>query len=949
MVRLLLLLPFFLLPLAAFAQPPGPGAPTPSRGDLLPFKTFERTLANGLKVIVVPTSFPNLVSLQIPVQTGSRNEVEPGKSGFAHFFEHMMFRGTKEYPPEVYQAILTRAGARQNAFTTDDFTNYHVTFAREDLETILKIEADRFQNLSYAVEDFKTESRAVLGEYNKNSANPLTKLLEVQRNAGYAVHTYKHTTMGFLKDIEDMPNQYAYSRTFFDRWYRPEYTTLLIAGDVETEKTFALAEKYWGGWKRGNFTLQIPQETAYRGPVYAHHEWAVPTLPWVTVAYHGPAFSETAKDAAAVDMLFRLHFGPTSALYKRLVQDEQKVDQLFAMAPGNADPSLKTVAARLKKGSDAVAVRDAILAAFAESRETPVSAPRLAEAIGNARYALARQMDNTEAIAGTLARYVRYRRSVDTLNNYFRVLDGLTPADLQAAARQYFTQERLVVTTLSKEPLPEGLASPPALVSPAPAGAAAPDFPLVVQKTALPLLNFKLVFQAGSAWDPPGKEGLAGLAAQMITEAGSAGMTQDDIQRALFPLAAGFGPQVDKELVTFTGVVHRDNAARFLDVVLPQLLEPGFRESDFARLKARQKNALEVDLRTNNEEELAKERLQVNLFPGSPYAHPPQGTVAGLEAITLDDVKAFVRDHFTRARLTVGLAGDVPPELQERLLRELSRLPAGSTPPAPAALAGKRPQGMEVEIIRKETRATAISFGLPIAVTRPHPDFPALSVARAWLGEHRSSMARLYNRLREVRGLNYGDYAYIEAFPMGGAQMYPPANVPRRAQIFEVWIRPVAPDNAPMALRIALFELDKLLRDGLAEEDFARVREYLLKNVYLLTATQDAQLGYALDARWYGMGDYAATVREKLAQLTREEVNQAIRRHWSSSDLSVVMVTQEAEKLRGQLLSDEVPPLKYEGTKPQELLEEDQAIAAIKLNLKPEAVKITPVQEVFAR
>src|SRR4026209_143866 len=129
---------------AAVAAKPAPPA-RPSK-PLLPFKAVERTLPNGLRVIVVPTGLPNLVSLQIPVQTGSRNEVEAGKTGFAHFFEHMMFRGTKAYPPEAYEAILTRAGARQNAYTTDDFTNYHVTFAKDDLEKILEIEADRFQN-----------------------------------------------------------------------------------------------------------------------------------------------------------------------------------------------------------------------------------------------------------------------------------------------------------------------------------------------------------------------------------------------------------------------------------------------------------------------------------------------------------------------------------------------------------------------------------------------------------------------------------------------------------------------------------------------------------------------------------------------------------------------------------------------------------------------------------
>src|ERR1044071_1113540 len=114
---------------------------TPADRPLLPFQAVSKTLPNGLKVIIVPTGLPNIVSIQIPVQTGSRNEIEPGKSGFAHFFEHMMFRGTPAYPANAHQEIITRAGARQNAYTTDDYTNYHITFAAEDLEKVLEIEA----------------------------------------------------------------------------------------------------------------------------------------------------------------------------------------------------------------------------------------------------------------------------------------------------------------------------------------------------------------------------------------------------------------------------------------------------------------------------------------------------------------------------------------------------------------------------------------------------------------------------------------------------------------------------------------------------------------------------------------------------------------------------------------------------------------------------------------
>ncbi|HMM36649.1 MAG TPA: pitrilysin family protein, partial [Thermoanaerobaculia bacterium] len=339
---------------------PAPAAPKGAEmsRDVLTFPATETTLPNGLKVIVVPTGFRNLVSLQIPVQTGSRNEVEPGKSGFAHFFEHMMFRGTKSYPPEKYQAILTRAGASQNAYTTDDYTNYHTTFAKEDLEKVLEIEADRFRNLEYPEAAFKTESRAVLGEYNKNSANPVSKLFEAMRDAAFTTHTYKHTTMGFLRDIEDMPNQFAYSRQFFDRWYRPEYTTILVAGDVDPAKVLPLVEKYWGSWTRGSWSVAVPQEPPPAGPKSAHVAWPTPTLPWVVVSFRGPAFSTTEKDWAALEVLSDLSFGPTSAVYKKLVETEQKADQLFAYFPASADPQLLMVAARVKKLEDAASVRD---------------------------------------------------------------------------------------------------------------------------------------------------------------------------------------------------------------------------------------------------------------------------------------------------------------------------------------------------------------------------------------------------------------------------------------------------------------------------------------------------------------------------------------------------------------------------------------------------------------
>ena len=179
--------------------------------------------------------------------------------------------------------------------------------------------------------------------------------------------------------------------------------------------------------------------------------------------------------------------------------------------------------------------------------------------------------------------------------------------------------------------------------------------------------------------------------------------------------------------------------------------------------------------------------------------------------------------------------------------------------------------------------------------------------------------------------------------------MLPIPNVARRSQLFEVWIRPVVPVNAPMALRIALHEVQKLVDDGMSKEDFDKTREYLRKNVFVMTATQNQQLGYALDSRFYGTGDFASTMRERLAALTLEDVNRAIRKHLSWKDNDVVIVTKDAKGLRDLLLADAFSPIHYDAEKPKDLLDEDKTVGARKLGLKPEDVRIVPVDEVFAR
>lgn len=416
---------------------------------LFPYNYTIDDFPNGLRLITVPTDYPNLVALYFVVQTGSRNEIEQGKSGFAHFFEHMMFRGSENYTAEQREAVFKRAGAETNAYTSDDRTVYHATFSKDDLEEVMKMEADRFMRLKYALPEFQTEALAVKGEYDKNSANPFSKLYEVLRETAFKTHTYSHTTMGYLKDIQDMPNQFEYSQEFFKRFYRPEYTTVVLVGDVTRARALELTRKYLGDWKRGDYEAKIPAEPKQTEPRKAHVDWPSPTLPIVAVAFRGPAYSDVDKDKMALDLLAQVAFGENSDLYQKLVLTEQKVDILGPDFGNQMDPELFVVLARVKDPKDVDYVRDQILATFKRYSTELIPSDKLNATRSRLRYSFAMAMDSSSAIASTLAPFVALRRSPETIDKLAELMDTISSQDVRDIAARYFRDNSRTIVTLA--------------------------------------------------------------------------------------------------------------------------------------------------------------------------------------------------------------------------------------------------------------------------------------------------------------------------------------------------------------------------------------------------------------------------------------------------------------------------------------------------------------------
>lgn len=444
-MKILSLLIFCSILLVAIAVSAGS---SPSK--ILPYPIYQHQLDNGLNVVTVPFDSPGIAAFYIVVRVGSRNEVEKGLSGFAHFFEHMMFRGTDKYPKEKYSAVLKSTGASANANTSNDRTVYHMTGNADKLDIMFEIEADRFKNLNYSEHGFKTEAGAVKGEYTKNYASPYQRLYEAKLNAAFDVHTYKHTTMGFFEDVVDMPNQYEYSLKFFKRYYRPEYSTIVVVGDVTQEKVNGLAKKYFGDWKRGNFKVDIPTEPKQTETRYVHlQDASIP--PVVNLNYKGPAFDDHKIDMPALDALATILFSETSDLYKKLVIEEQKVRFMGGGAFDSRDPNLFSIIASLVNKEDMQYVKDEIVIAIENVKVNGVDENVLKETKSNLKYSFAMRIDNPDDIANSLCHYIELTGDPESINRLYAQYDKLTVDDIKYVANEYFVPTGLTIATISED------------------------------------------------------------------------------------------------------------------------------------------------------------------------------------------------------------------------------------------------------------------------------------------------------------------------------------------------------------------------------------------------------------------------------------------------------------------------------------------------------------------
>lgn len=464
-----------------------------------------------------------------------------------------------------------------------------------------------------------------------------------------------------------------------------------------------------------------------------------------------------------------------------------------------------------------------------------------------------------------------------------------------------------------------------------------------------PTLSFRIWFKVGAQSDPAGKEGLASITAAMLTDASTQKNSYEQVLDKLFPLAATYGANSSMEMTVISGRVHKDNLKEYYPLLLDAILLPAFKQEDLDRIRSQVLNQLENTLRYSSDEELGKAVLYNTLFAGTPYGHITAGTIAAVTSITLDDVRAFYRQYYTRENLVIGLGGGYEPSLLSQLEKDLAQLPRGT--PAPVAKPVPKPlDGLRVTIVEKDAPATAISMGFPLSINRGTKEWYALAIANSWLGEHRNSSSHLYQVIREERGLNYGDYSYIENFPGAGFRSMPPQNAARRQQLFEIWIRPVPNKTRLFALRAALREFKHLVEKGMTRDDFELTRKFLSKYVLHYAETTSERLGYAIDDSFYGVkGSHLALFRKNLNAMTLADVNAAIKKYWQYGTMQIAIVTKDAQSLKDALVADAPSPITYSSPKPQSVMGEDGVISVFPLKVKAEDITIVPLTDLFVK
>ena len=764
-----------------------------------PIAFTERTLGNGLRVYAIrDTTTPN-VSIQVWYDVGSKDDPK-GRSGFAHMFEHLMFKATRNLVSEQFDRLTEDVGGNNNASTNDDYTEYHETVPANHLERLLFAEADRMASLVVEPKTFASERAVVEEELRQRTlAQPYGKLFSVDLSAAsYARHPYARSTIGSIPNLESSSIDDV--RAFHATYYRPDNAILVVSGNFDPSQLNGWVDRYFGGIAKPSTPIPrvtVTEPARTRTMAYTVYEPNTP-LPAVVLSYHVPP--DRSADIPALTVLQTiLATGESSRLYQSLVYRDQLAQDAAANLDTKQGVGNLAVYAIMAGGKPPAAGEAALKTEVAKLRDTRVSAEDLTEAKNQIVTATLRSRETAEGKARTIASSAIVDGDPRGADRQLAAIGAVSAADVQRVARAYLADAQAVtIRYLPIEAKPAGAAADPiavastvetadltpprgiAIVQPASAAdrvalppvgmATKPNLPqptetmlangmrlVVLERHALPIVTATLVSRGGAA-DPRARAGAANLSATLLTK-GTTTRSATEIARAIESLGGSIGSDADRDGATVDVTVKSDQLTPAMAILADVARNPAFAAPEIARARAQAIDAVGVSLK--NPSQVAALAASRAVFGAQPYGAPLEGTLTSLAAITRDDLTVSYRRSWTPARTTLVLVGDITPAQATALATarfgDWRAADGGATPPAtPSA-----PPPPRVIVVDMPDAGQAGVVVARTGITRNDPRYYPLALANTILGGGFSS--RLNQEIRIKRGLAYGAGSSVQA------------------------------------------------------------------------------------------------------------------------------------------------------------------------------------------
>lgn len=753
-----------------------------------PLSFVSEQLSNGLRVVYAPLHQAPVVHVRVLYHVGSKDE-DPSRQGFAHMFEHMMFRGSAHVPPEEHMKLIGTVGGVSNAYTSFDETVYTNTLPSSHLGLALYLEADRMASFKVSPEIYEIERKVVVEEWRRQQNQPYGTFVQDFFGLLYQKHPYRWTPIG---DMDDLAAADAGElQQFFNTYYLPNNAVLAIAGDFDLEQTKALVRRNFGWIPAGprpprDYPVEPAQTKARRTELSRR----VP-LPRVLIGYHMPV---EEHDRVALGLLSEiLGGGRSSRLEQRLVNSADPL----AVAVGTFNFTLEAggffgVSAVALAGKDPVAIEQELLAAVAEVGQRGVTPEELEKAKTQSRIAFVEQGETAERLAAAFGKAWLLQGSPEKVNAAAALAESMTTGDLRQAAARLLIPERSTTLVVKPDPHaqpatfsdPEkdrgkdshGRVQPRRVQFPAdwPARPPLSDTTpqahfakgvsseiggvqvIVMEDHRLPFVSWNLALRTGSDADPAGAEGLADLTGELVRR-GTSQMSYAELNEALESRGITLNVSVGGDVTTIRGSAVTYQADYGFERTADLLCDASLPADEFERLKAQTLSSLQYDLA--QPETMASQALADALWGDSVFGR--YATPESVSALTLEQVQDWYRRAYRPGGAILIISGDVSVAHGRGLARRLLRDWQPGTPPAADYSAGPGPSRTRIVLVDRPDGKQSMIRMAARAYDLTAPEKFAGSLAGQILSAGINS--RLGKYVRAEKGYAYSVWGYFDA------------------------------------------------------------------------------------------------------------------------------------------------------------------------------------------